>query len=68
MGRFGDRVPGVLGPLDEGAEVKDDCDPALELAAEEMELTRGEDRLDEYACGGCGRGKDGNLSLTYSGR
>jgi hypothetical protein len=39
--------------LDEAADVKDDCDPACELAADEMELTRGDELLDEYACGGC---------------
>lgn len=65
----GERVPGVLGPLEDGAEVNDDCEPPLELAAEEIELTRGDDTLDEYACGGCGRGRPGaTLSFTYSGR
>ena len=46
MGRLGERVPGVLGPLDEAAEVKDDWEPVL-LATEEMELTRGDELLDE---------------------
>lgn len=60
-------MPGVLGPLDEAAEVKDDCEPMCELATDDIELTRGEELL-EYAWGGCGRGKDGSLSLTYTGR
>jgi len=67
-GRAGDRVPGVLGPLDEAADVYDDWEPALEPVAEDIELTRGDELLEEYACGGCGNGKDGNLSLTYNGR
>lgn len=29
--RLGDRVPGVLGPLDEGAEVNDEDDCGAEL-------------------------------------
>jgi hypothetical protein len=67
--RVGESVPGVLGPLDEAAEVNDDWEPPFELAAEEMELTRGDELLDEYACGGCcGRGNDGSLSLAYNGR
>ena len=45
----GDSVPGVFGPLDEAADVNDDCEPALELAADEMELTRGDELLDEHA-------------------
>lgn len=65
---MGERVPGVLGPLDEAAEVKDDWEPALELAADDMELTRGDELLDEYACWGGGRGRDGNLSFTYDER
>ena len=42
---MGERVPGVLGPPEEGAEVKDDKEPAWELVAEEIELTRGDDLL-----------------------
>lgn len=60
----GEYVPGVLGPWEDGIEEKDDCEPALELAAEEMELTRGDNALDEYGCG-CGRCNDGNLSLPH---
>jgi hypothetical protein len=63
VGRFGDRVPGVLGPLDDAADVKEDWEPAFEPAADDIELTRGDELLDEYAWG-----KDGNLSLTYNGR
>ena len=40
---------GGLGPLDEATEVKDDCESALELADEPMELTRGDAVPDEYA-------------------
>lgn len=46
-GSVGDSVPGVLGPLDEAAEVNDDWDPAFELAADEIELTRGDELLEE---------------------
>lgn len=53
-----------MGPLDEAAEVKDEWEPMLELEADDIELTRG----DGYDWGGCGRGKDGNLSFTYNGR
>lgn len=67
-GRVGDRVPGVLGPMDDWADVYDDWEPVWELAAEDIELTRGDEPLEEYACGGCGKGKDGNLSFTYNGR
>ncbi len=59
---------GVLGPVDEAAEVKEDCVSALELWDDPMELTRGDAVPDEYACGGGGRGSEGNLSFTYSGR
>ncbi len=48
VGNVGERVPGVLGPLDDGAEVKDDCELALELSADETELTRGDSPLEEY--------------------
>lgn len=64
-GRLGD---GVLGPFEDGAEVKDDCESPLELAEDAMELTRGDDVLEEYANGACGKGSEGNLSLTYGGR
>lgn len=64
----GERVPGVLGPLEDCTEVKDDCEDAWELAAEEIELTRGDDPTAEYACGGCGRCRDGNRSPTLNGR
>jgi hypothetical protein len=36
--------------MDEAAEVKDDWEPEFELAADDIELTRGEELLDEYAC------------------
>lgn len=64
-GRLGD---GVLGPFEDGAEVYDDCESPFELAEDAIELTRGDDVLEEYANGGCGRGSEGNLSLTYGGR
>lgn len=66
--RGGERVPGVLGPFDDTAVVKDDWEPALELADEEMELTRGEEVPEEKACRDCGRGNEGSLSLAYTGR
>ncbi|KAG4217648.1 hypothetical protein PC116_g33872 [Phytophthora cactorum] len=43
-GRLGD---GVLGPFEDGAEVNDDCESPLELAEDAMELTRGDDVLEE---------------------
>jgi hypothetical protein len=46
-GRVGD---GVLGPLEDATEVKEDCDPPLELTVDAMELTRGDDVPEEYAC------------------
>lgn len=61
-------MPGVLGPLEDATEVKDDCEPRWELAADDIELTRGDEPLEEYAWGGCGKGKDGSLSFTYNGR
>lgn len=64
-GRLGD---GVLGPFEEGAEVKDDCESPFELAEEPIELTRGDDVPEEYAKGGCGKGNEGSLSLTYGRR
>lgn len=45
MGRVGD---GVLGPLEDAAEVNDDCE-ACELEADPIELTRGDEVPDEYA-------------------
>lgn len=64
----GESGPGVLGPLDEAAEVKDDREPMLELDADDIELTRGDELLDGYDCGRWGRGRGGNLSFTYNGR
>lgn len=66
-GRVGE---GVLGPLEEAADVKDDCEPAWALAADPMELTLGDGvPEDEYAWWGKGNGRDGNLSLVmYDGR
>lgn len=46
MGKVGE---GVLGPLEDAADVKDDCEPACWLEAEPMELTRGDEVPDEYA-------------------
>lgn len=40
----------------------------MELAEEAIELTRGDDVLEEYANGAWGRGSEGNLSLTYGVR
>ena len=62
-GRLGE---GVLGPFEEGAEVKEDCESPFELAEDPIELTRGDEVLEEY--GGCGKGSEGNLSLTYGVR
>ncbi|KAI1251021.1 hypothetical protein MGN70_008082 [Eutypa lata] len=64
-GRLGD---GVLGPFEEGAEVKDDCESPFELAEDPIELTRGDEVPEEYANGGCGKGSEGSLSLTYGRR
>jgi hypothetical protein len=49
VGRVGDRVPGVFGPLDEATDVYEDWEPPMELAVDEMELTRGDDVPEEYA-------------------
>ena len=50
VGSDGESAPGVLGPLEEATEVYEDWEPEFELAAEEMELTRGDEMLlDEYA-------------------
>jgi len=46
-GRLGERVPGVLGPLDDGADENEDCEPACELPADDMEAPRGDEPLDE---------------------
>lgn len=65
-GRVGD---GVLGPLEDAADVKEDCEPPWELTDDAMLLTRGDEVPDEYVCWDCGNGKDGNLSpLIYNGR
>lgn len=53
---------GVFGPLDEAAEVNEDCDPANEPFDEAIELTRGDEVPEEKAWPGGGRGRDGNLS------
>jgi hypothetical protein len=65
---LGESGPGVFGPRDEAADVNDDCDPVCELPADDIEAPRGDELLDEYACCGGGRGRDGNLSFTYNGR
>ncbi|KAH9999758.1 hypothetical protein F4779DRAFT_622618 [Xylariaceae sp. FL0662B] len=64
-GRLGD---GVLGPLDDVAEVKEDWESPFELAEDPIELTRGDEVLEEYAKVGCGRGSEGSRSLTYGER
>lgn len=64
-GRLGE---GVLGPFEEGAEVKEDCESPFELAEDPMELTRGDEVPEEYAKDGCGKGSEGSLSLTYGRR
>lgn len=64
-GRFGD---GVLGPFDDGADVKDECESPFELTDEAIELTRGDEAPGEYAAGGWGKGSGGNFSVTYAGR
>ena len=61
-------VGGVLGPSEDAADVNEDWEPACELTEELMELTRGDPVPVEYACCGGGGGKEGSLSLTYSGR
>jgi hypothetical protein len=63
-GRVGD---GVFGPLDDAADVKDDCEPA----ADPKELTRGDEMLEDENVGYCwGRAwSDGSLSVVmYNGR
>ncbi|KAI1380891.1 hypothetical protein F4677DRAFT_441221 [Hypoxylon crocopeplum] len=66
-GRLGD---GVLGPFEDGADVKDDCESPFELAEDAIELTRGDDVLEEYASGAwdvprvCGWEIGGRSSFT----
>lgn len=48
-GRLGE---GVLGPLEEAAEVNEECDSPLELVDDAIELTRGDEVPEEYAKGG----------------
>lgn len=65
-GKVGD---GVLGPREEGAEVKEDCDSAWDPLEEAMELTRGEEVPGEYACAGGRDAREGSLSPgIYDGR
>jgi hypothetical protein len=52
-----------LGPFVEAAVVKDDCEPRLELDADDIEPTRGDEVLDEYAWVTWVRARDGSLSL-----
>jgi hypothetical protein len=60
---------GVLGPSEDGAEVKEDCESACEPLEEAMELTRGEDVPGEYACPGGRDAREGSLSPgMYDGR
>jgi len=66
--RAGESGPGVLGPLDEAAEVNDEWELKLELDADDMELTRGDEPLDEYAWGAYARDRGGNRSWAYNGR
>jgi hypothetical protein len=49
--------------LDEAADVKDDWEPRLELDADEMEPTRGDELLDEYAWCAWEKASGGSLSL-----
>jgi hypothetical protein len=66
IGNVGD---GVLGPKDDGAEVKEDCESVCDSLDEPMELTRGEELPGEYACPGGRDARDGSLSPgTYDGR
>jgi hypothetical protein len=66
MGNVGD---GVLGPREDGADVKDDCDSACDPLEEAMELTRGEEVPGEYACPDGKDASDGSLSPgMYDGR
>jgi hypothetical protein len=60
---------GVFGPFEDDAVVKElppfkiEDDPS-----EPSEPTRGDEVPDEYACCGWGKGREGNLSLTYDVR
>jgi hypothetical protein len=54
--------------LDEAADVKDECELRLELDADDMELTRGDEALDEYAWEAYARDRGGSLSWAYNGR
>ena len=58
---------GVLGPLDE-ALATDEGDEVFEREPSEASRGGGEFAAEGYACGGVGRARDGNLSLTYRGR
>lgn len=64
----GERGPGVLGPLEEATDVNDECELRLELDADDMELTRGDGLLDEYAWVAYARDKGGSRSWAYNGR
>ena len=69
-GRVGE---GVFGPFEDVAVVKDEWEEPLFKTDEELreasEPTRGDVVPDaEYACGGCGRASEGNLSFAYNGR
>ena len=59
---------GVFGPLDDATDVKEDWESAIELLDDPIELTRGDTVPDEYACCGAGKGREGSLSFTYTGR
>ena len=60
---------GVLGPSEDGAEVKEDCDSTWEPFDDAMELTRGEEEPGENACPGGSDARDGSLSPgMYDGR
>ena len=59
--------------MDEVAVVKDEWDEPLFKTDDELrepsEPTRGDVVPDEeYACCGCGRASEGNLSFAYKGR
>jgi hypothetical protein len=65
---------GVFGPFDEDAVVYDECELPFRIdedpsdPSDPREPTRGDEVPDEYACCGCGKGREGSLSFTYSGR
>lgn len=57
---------GVFGPL-EDAVVNEECEEACER--EPSEPTRGDELpAEEYAWGGVGKAREGNLSLAYTDR